>query len=241
MVDARAAALLLFLSAPGPEMDRFLAEWAQRMAGLRTLEVRFSQEKRLKILRRPLLSRGTIRLQVAERRLKCVLFDPAGKVESELLAEKESVQILYPALKRLEVYDLGSGAPPPVTFPGLGGDVEALKRDYDLALERAGGEDRLTMKPKDPASPVRELRLVLRDYQVKELEQIDRSGDSVRLSIEEFRKNPLLGDEELKLSAPPGTEVVHPLSKSGPRAPPGEGKEKEKQSAPGTPPGKSTP
>jgi hypothetical protein len=201
---------LALLSAP-PDMDRFFQEWAERMKGLTTLEVRFRQEKRLKVLRRPLLSRGVIRLKVAEHRLKCVLFDPEGKVETELLVEKEAVRMFYPALRRLEIYELGAGAAPPISFPGLGGDLEPLKRDYQLTLERSGGEDRLTLIPRDPASPVREQRLVLKDYLVKELVQVDKSGDSIRLAIEEFKKNPVLKEEDLKLEVPPGTEVARPL------------------------------
>jgi len=207
-------------------LDRFLAAWADRMKDLKTLEVRFRQEKKLRILRRPLISRGTILLSVPDRRLLSTVAGDDGKPETVIAAKADRVEIYYSALRRLEVYDLGAGAAPPVAFPGLGGDVAALKRDYEVRLERGPGGDRLTLVPRDAASPIRELRLLLADYKPKELVQVDRSGDSVRLEIEEFRMNPPLSAADLKLEVPPGTEEVHPLGKreGAPREGPGDGR-----------------
>jgi hypothetical protein len=199
--------------------DRFLERWAATMVDLKTLEVRFSQEKRMKILRRPLVSKGTILLSIPDHRLRSTVRDAAGKVETELLAEEGKVEIYYPALKRLEVYELGAGSAPPVAFPGLGGDVAAMKRDYALTLRRApiaagGGEEAsITLAPRDPASPIRDMTLVLRDLKVKELRQTDKNGTSVRLEIERFEQNPRIEPDALKLEVPPDAEVVRPLGK----------------------------
>ncbi len=200
-------------AAPREELDRFLARWAESHAGLKTLAIRFQQEKRLRILRKPLLSSGTIRLDLASSRLRCTVLDPDGKIDSELLAEKTAVHLFYPGLKKVEIYDLGAGAAPPVAFPGLGGDIEALRRDYEVALHREKGADRLVLTPKSPGAPMRRMELVLKEFAVKEMVQVDKSGDSVRLIIEEFRKNPPLAPGDFDLAIPPGTEETRPLGK----------------------------
>lgn len=195
------------------ELDRFLDEWTRRMEDLRALEVRFRQEKRLKVLRRPLVSSGTILISLPDRLLRCTVRDGEGKVETEVLAAEGVVRIVYPAFRRIEVYPTGTAAAPPVSFPGLWGDVAALKRDYRMELERAADEDRLTLVPRNPDSPARELRLVLERYVVKRFEQTDRSGDSVQLTIEEWRKNPPLEPGDLRPLFPPDFEEVRPLEK----------------------------
>ena len=193
------------------ELDRFLAAWAEAMKDLKTLELRFHQEKKLKILRRPLLSRGTILFSMADKKIRCTVLGPDDKPESDLVAGEGTVRILYPGLKKLEIYDLGTGAAAPMAFPGIGGDVGALQRDYTMRLERTGSGDRLTLVPRDAASPIRELRLVLKDFAVKELYQADATGGSVRLTVDEFHKNPALAPGRLDLAVPPGTEEVRPL------------------------------
>lgn len=198
------------------ELDGFLSAWAKTMEGLETVEIRFRQEKKLRILRRPLISTGTLRLRLRERRLRCTVFGPGGKVETELLVAGPTVKIFYPALEQVEVYDLGENATAPVTFPGLSGDVESLKRDYHVKLTREKGEkgrDRLVLSPRDPDSPIKEMQLVLADYELKELIQVDRKGGSIRMEILEFKKNQKLSPEDLELTIPPGTRELHPLKK----------------------------
>jgi hypothetical protein len=53
----------------------------------------------------------------------------------------------------------------------------------------------------------------VRNHAVRELLQLDRSGDQVRLTIEEFRKDAPLAPKDLELSVPPDAEVVRPLGK----------------------------
>ncbi len=198
---------------PPEELDRFLARWTESYEGLKTLSIRFRQEKRYRYRRKPLLSRGTIRLDLAAGRLRCTVIDPEGNVDSELLAEKNAVRLFDPAFKRLEIYDLGAGKAPRVSFPGLDGDIKALRRDYEVALHRDAEADRVVLTPKSPDAPMRRMQLVLKEFAVKEMIQEEKNGDSVRLLIEEFRKNPPLKPGDFDLVVPPGTEESRPLGK----------------------------
>ena len=209
-------ALSLSIAAePAEPLDAFLERWAAAMAGLETLEVRFRQEKSIRILRRPLVSSGTIRLRLKDQRLRCTTLDAAGKPETEISAAQGTVRILYPGLKRMEVYDLGGSAPPPVAFPGLGGDIAALKRDYEIARTSDGAKDSLRLTPRDAASPLRALTLVLEKLEPRALVQEAKNGDLVKLTIESFKRQAPLSDADLEIVVPPGTTVVRPLGGSG--------------------------
>lgn len=198
-------------AAPEESLDTFLERWAGAMAGLETLEVQFRQEKTMRILRRPLVSTGTIRLRVKDQRLRCTTVDAAGNAETEIAVDKGSLRMLYPSLKRMEVYELGSGTPPPAAFPGFGGDIAALKRDYEIARTNDGARDSLRLTPRDGRASVRALTLVLEKLEPRTLIQESKSGDVVKLSIEKFSRNAALSDAALELKVPAGTVVVKPL------------------------------
>lgn len=212
--------LLILGTTPGAleeaETDRLLAAWGEKFKDTRSLEVRFRQEKRLKILRRPLISQGLIRL--SEGNLLCILKNAQDEAESTLSIRQGTLKILYPRLQRLEVYELGAEQrAPALSFPVFGSNPEALKRDFDLKLERAGGRDRLTLSPKDPKAPVGSMTLVLEDLEVVEVEQQDKNGDLTKMEIQKFIRNPKLEAKDLELEIPPGTREVHPLGSPKPK------------------------
>jgi outer membrane lipoprotein-sorting protein len=195
----------------GLDLDTFLADWSKHSGELKTLEIQFRQEKRLKLLRKPLVSSGTVRL--AGGKLECVVRDKSGKTDSVLFVEKNSMRILYPRLKRLEIYDLASTSAPAMAFPIFGSDPAKLKRDYDIQLAEDGERRKLTLTPRDKDAPVGAMTLIFKDLEIQEVEQTDRRGDRVRMIIERFDRNPEMDASKLELEIPPGTKTERPLAK----------------------------
>ncbi len=205
---------------------QYLKELAARSKGIRSLHVRFRQEKHLRLLRRPRISEGEIwysqgRLSMKVRR--------RGTVESHLLMRDGELRILYPELKRLETLKLGSGGGgmrAGLAIPFLTGDWESAERDYEVILgpdtnaggKRSGNRVVLELKPRDPSSPVKRLRMVMVDDQMREYSQEEKKGNKVRMEILFWDENSEIPPERFRMEVPAGTKTVRlTLSSRAPR------------------------
>ena len=189
------------------EVRAFLTGWARTMADVKTLEVRFTQTKRLRMLRKPLVSKGFAKLR--GRDLLMVIEDGQGGIKTALKVVPGEARLYHPGHKRLEVFELREGAPPPTPFPLFGGDVEALPADYRITREDADdGTVLLVFTPREQDAGVAEFRMRFRDYTVVAVEQRGARGDAVTMKIEAFVINPELAPDALKLELDPETEVV---------------------------------
>ncbi len=204
---------------------QYLRELAARSKGIRSLHVRFRQEKHLRILRRPRISEGELwysqgRLSMKVRR--------RGTVESHLLMRDGELRILYPQLKRLETLKLGSGGggtrrEAGMAIPFLTGDWESAERDYEIVLgsdtnagrERSGNRVVLELKPRDPSSPVKRLRMVMVDDQMREYSQEEKKGNKVRMEILSWDENREILPERFRMEVPPGTKIIRLTPSSG--------------------------
>lgn len=212
-----ALALVAFPSraqeAADPAVTAFLERWADRMRDVRSLEVRFVQTKRLKILRKPLVSRGRVLLR--QKRLLMVVTDARGERETELAVDvdKGEVKLHYPKLRRLEVFEIGKGAGPPSTpFPFFGGDVEKLPGTHRVSLVPGEKRPTLALVPRDPRSAAGETRLVFdEDHLVASVRQTTAKGDVAEIEIEKFTINPEVREDEVELRVPEGTAVTRPF------------------------------
>lgn len=223
-------------TADSAEIDRFLEAWSRQLGDLDSLELRFRQEKKLKILRRPLVSKGKIRL--VKGRLLCEVFDRDGKLQSALSIRKGVLKLYYPKLKRLEIVKLGDSNAPMAAFPVFGTDPAAMKRDFHLSLKEvspkgaspsdagpsdAGPSDagkpryQLTLTPKTPGASLRTMRLHFEGHEVREVEQVDKNGDRVRMIIEAFVRSAEIDPADLEIRVAPGTVEVWPTRRGAPK------------------------
>lgn len=210
---------------------QYLKELAARSKGIRSLHVRFRQEKHLRILRRPRISEGEI--WYSQGRLSMKVWR-RGTVESHLLMRDGELRILYPELKRLETLKLGSGGGATrvgLAIPFLTGDWESAERDYEVILgsdtngsdtnaggKRSGRRVVLELKPRDPSSPVKRLRMVMVDDQMREYTQEEKKGNKVRMEILSWEENQEIPPERFRMEVPAGTKIVRlTLSSKAPR------------------------
>jgi hypothetical protein len=201
------------------ETDSFLAEWARRSQAMKALAIRFRQEKKLRILRRPRVSEGD--LVYSEKKLSVKVLGPGGEVESEVLLKDGELKILYPRLKRLEVIRIGDPSGPAGAgeahgppLPFFAGDPRELKKDYQVTLAHdPEGKDILTLIPKDAKSPLKQLEMVFARFEVEEYRQVDASGDELKVKVLSAKVNPEVPSERFELKLPEGTKVVYPAGK----------------------------
>lgn len=206
--------------ASGAEIGRFLESWSARSKETTSLDIRFRQEKRLRILRRPLVSTGRIR--IAGGTIRCEVRDASERPESITVVTEDRLRIYYPRLGRVETYELGRAAAPALALPFFGSDPATLQRDFELSMsvpEAGDGTDeprrRLVLTARSEDAPIRWITLVFDGLEVREVEQKDRNGDRVRMVLEEVRRDPDLRPEDLELRVPPGTKEVRPARRPG--------------------------
>ncbi len=193
----------------GEAKTAFLTTWGERLRGMRSLYMVFTQEKHLPMLRQPLVAQGELWLK--GETLLYVLTNTAGEKELTVRLDKQTVRTYYPLLNTLEVIDLQTTGALPQSLSFWQADPVVLARDYALDLLQAAGLHTLRLVPKDARVPLQEMRLVLRDFQPQELVQVEKNGTRILMHITTFTINPEISEAQLDLHIPAGTKVTHPL------------------------------
>ena len=203
-------------TAPGDEQL-----WTQltgidaRAARIKSLKAEFEQQKFTPILRKPLVSAGSVRVRGS--RLRWETRSPEPGV---LLIDEHEARAYYPSQKTLEIYPLDSrlgelaASPLPrlavlrARFAFTRIDPGTLDRSVDGSKVMA-----LELTPTDASlrEHVRQVRVLLdvsAGY-ILRAEFTDSDGDRTVLSFRDVQPNVDVGD--LNLVVPPGTTVAHPL------------------------------
>ena len=193
----------------GEAKTAFLTTWGARLRSMRSLHMVFTQEKHLRLLRQALVAQGELWLK--GETLRYVLTNAAGDKELTVRLDTQTVQTYYPLLNTLEVVDLQITGPLPQSLSLWQTDPEVLARDYEVDLFQTADLHTLRLVPKNATVPLQELRIVLRDFQPQEVEQVEKNGTHIRLHITTFTMNPEISEAQLDLHVPAGTKVTHPL------------------------------
>jgi outer membrane lipoprotein-sorting protein len=193
----------------GDEKAAFLRTWGARMQAMQSLHMRFTQEKQLRLLRRPLSSQGELWLKGDT--LHYLLRNMDGGLELDLRLDPHTVKAYYPLLQTLEVIDLRTTSAPQHPMPFLGRDMASLEKEYDAELFAAAERYSLRLVPRDPGALLAELRLTLQDFQPQEYMQVEKNGNRLAMQIAEFTVNAEVSEAQLELHVPQGTRVTYPL------------------------------
>jgi outer membrane lipoprotein-sorting protein len=198
------------LPVTGEAKAAFLQTWGERLRSMRSLHMVFTQEKHLRLLRRPLVAQGELWLK--DTTLRYVLKNTAGETELELRLDQQTVKTHYPLLHTLEVIDLRTTPQTALpAMPFLGGDPAALAKEYETEVFMASERYTLRLVPKAPDSPLTEILLTLKDFQPQEFVQVEKNGNRLSMHITAFTPNPEISEAQLELRIPEGTKVIYPL------------------------------
>jgi outer membrane lipoprotein-sorting protein len=194
-------------------------------ARVQDFSARFEQAKHTALLRKPLLSSGTVKVLGATMR-----WDTAAPEPSVLLADGESFKMYYPRQSLLEVYpaqgafrDLMTSPVPRLqtlrkNFALEPLAVESLKDDAGALLD---GPDRVAVRLK-PTSEllqkhVGEVRVLLDSRQAIMLCMVvvDADGDRTVIRLSDVRVNSGLKPTDLSLAIPQGVKISRPVEGGG--------------------------
>jgi outer membrane lipoprotein-sorting protein len=196
---------------------KLLTEIDARGGQVKDLRADFTQEKFTPLLKKPLVSSGTILIKGTTS-----LWTTTQPEPTVMRTDEKQIRLLYPRQKVMEVYTvdqrLGSLAASP--FPRL----DLLKRHF--TFERVPAKDldpsaddtkhvALKMQPISPElrQHVDEVRVLLEIATgfVLKAKTTDADGDQVVLSFSNIRANTGVTDRELELAVPAGVKVTRPL------------------------------
>jgi outer membrane lipoprotein-sorting protein len=196
---------------PGDAKAAFLQRWGERLQAMHSLHMVFTQEKHLRLLRRPLLSQGELWLKGDT--LRYVLKNTTGDVELELRLDAQTVKTYYPLAQTLEVIDLRTTQAPLASIPFLGRDPTVLDKEYASELSVVAARYTLRLSPRNPDAPLAEMRLLLQDFLPQEFLQVEKNGNRTLMRISTFTPNLEVSDAQLELRIPSGIKVTYPLGK----------------------------
>jgi outer membrane lipoprotein-sorting protein len=199
---------------------KLLTEIDARGGQVKDLKADFTQQKITPLLKKPLVSTGTILIKGSASLWNTVQPEP-----TVMRIDDREIRLLYPRQKVLEIYAtdqrMGSLAASP--FPRL----DVLKKHFTFErvpakeLEPSADDAKhvaLRMQPLDAElrKHVDEVRVLLEVATgfVLKAQTTDADGDQIVLTFSNVRINGGVGDRELELSVPPGVKVTRPLEGS---------------------------
>lgn len=198
-----------------PALWAKLTEIDARAGKVKSLSANFDQQKFTAILRKPLESSGTIRINGSVMR-----WDTKQPEPSVLLIDGKEAKVYYPNQKTLEIYPvdkrLAELAASPLPRLQVLKSHFAFRQIDARELDKSAPADRflaLELTPTDPAlaEHVQRVRVLLdvAGAYIMKAEVTDGDGDRTVLSFRDVQVNAALGD--LALAVPPGTAVTRPL------------------------------
>ena len=202
--------------AEDPALKKQLEDIDARAARIKDFTSDFRQEKFTAMLKKPLVSSGTVRVSAASIR-----WDTRRPEPAVLFSDGRDVRMYYPGQQLLEVYPidrrLGDLASSPLPKLNTLREHFTLERAEPGTFRPREGRKSLPLRliPIDEAirEHVEEVRVLLdiEAAHILELEVIDADGDRTRVTFQNVRLDTGINPAELALSVPEGTTVSRPL------------------------------
>jgi len=176
-----------------PRLARILDAWDRRQQETATLVARFTERKELKLLAKPVVSKGEFSYS-RPNRVRWEYLDPDRKV---FVITEEMYTAYYPALKRAEEVPIKKFVGKRLfRFLGVGQKIGDLARYYDFRLAPESdvpGTDLLLLTPRKRAvaGHVAEMKIwVDTDTSLpRQLQYVEVDGDTTLLTFEGMRSN----------------------------------------------------
>ena len=197
------------------DLSKALSDIDSKSSTINTLHASFRQVKHSDILRRPLVSSGSVRMS-RDR----VRWDTRTPGASVLVASKDDVRIYYPDLSVLEVYALGDQLSQLAGSPvfRLARIQRFFKIESDLRAS-ARGLIQLELIPRtdELKKHLKSIRLGVHEETgiVREVVMFNADDEKTEMFFDDVRTNAPIAAGELEIVVPEGVRVVHPLGDDG--------------------------
>lgn len=208
--------------APTP-FERTLEAIDAKAAAIEDLVADFEQQKKTPLLKKPLVSRGTVRVKGAKTR-----WDTTHPHPTVMTIDASELRIYYPEQKTVEVYPIRAGmsrlAASPLPRLSVVREHFTIEETpaKELDPQAKPGEVGLRLAPREESlkEHVAQVRVLLDPATGvgRRVEITDAEGEVTTLTFTNVRANTGVREESLVLRTPPGTTESRPLEGGKPRS-----------------------
>lgn len=200
-------------------LKKELESLAEKLETIRDLAADFEEQKFSALLKKPLVSKGRMRVVGARSRWETISPKP-----SSMSVDPAEIRIYFPERSTMEVYPVDEKLRWLTIWPlpklSVLVDRFFIERtpvaelgEVDRGVTRLG----LRLSPRDEALEqyLRRVDVVLNHATalVVRVEILDADGDRTVISFSNARPNSGLNEKDVELVVPPGTQTVRPLAK----------------------------
>jgi outer membrane lipoprotein carrier protein len=177
----------------------------------RTTQADFQEERVIKLMRKPVVSSGTVWFQPPNKFRREV----KGNSPSVTVSDGRELWIYYPNFKSAERYPLGKGSPLDATVAAINSalNLENIENSFNIGATKTGYGYELQLLPRTAAMKRAFQRLDLRinnEFRVERTDMLLPNGDRIVTTYSNQARAPIPAST-FEFKPPPGTEVTTPL------------------------------
>jgi outer membrane lipoprotein carrier protein len=210
-LNAALAGCLLFsaLQPPPSDLEKIFASMRESQKGIKTLEVRFVQEKKSSLLAHPVTSEGVL----SYRQPDLVRWEYTAPDLYTILIQGDTFQAYYPTLKKLKTAHITRMRHRILNFLLATEPLEKLKSHFQVELRLSEKKPTFTLvlTPITPrvAKYISGVTLQMDKILFLPVDVLirEKDGDSTHLVFSDHRLNLPLPDATFRLNTAPGTAV----------------------------------
>jgi outer membrane lipoprotein carrier protein len=189
------------------ELKNFLAAIRQN----RTSRADFQEERVLRLMKKPVLSSGTVWFQPPNKFRREV----KGNSPSVSVSDSRELWIYYPNFKSAERYPLGKGSPLDATVAAINSalNLENIETSFNITATRVENGYDLQLLPRSAAMKRAFEKLDLRingQFRVERTDMLLPNGDRIVTTYSNQTRAPIPAST-FEFKPPAGTEVTTPL------------------------------
>jgi outer membrane lipoprotein-sorting protein len=196
--------------------ERTLEAIDAKAEAVQDLTADFEQQKKTPLLKKPLVSKGTVRVKGARTR-----WDTEKPQQTVMTIDAAELRIYYPEQKTVEVYPVAAGMSRLAASPLPRLEVirehfvveEVAAKEIDAGAKAGEVGMRLVPREEGLREHVAQVRVLVDGGGVgRKVEITDADGEVTTMVFTNVRMNTGLKDEALVLKVPAGTKESRPLS-----------------------------
>jgi outer membrane lipoprotein-sorting protein len=177
----------------------------------RTTQADFQEERVIRLMKKPVLSSGTVWFQPPNKFRREV----KGNSPSVTVSDGRDLWIYYPNFKSAERYPLGKGSPLDATVTAINSalNLENIETSFNISATKRDNGHELALLPRSAAMKRVFQKLDLRinnEFRVERTDMLLPNGDRIVTTYSNQRRPPI-SPAMFELKPPPGTEVTTPL------------------------------
>ena len=177
----------------------------------RTTQADFQEERVIRLMKKPLVSSGTVWFQPPNKFRREV----KGNSPSITVSDGRQLWIYYPNFKSAERYPLGKGSPLDATVAAINSalNLENIETSFNVAATKTENGHELQLLPRTAAMKRVFQKLDLRinsQFRVERTDMLLPNGERIVTTYSNQTRAPI-PPSTFEFKPPPGTEVTTPL------------------------------